>query len=60
MLGPFLKDTTKSSMSTSGKLLFHVAVMRWKCSLLTPDELTALQTWIEEQHKLRKGVEALP
>ena len=59
-LKPFLKATTKSSTTSSEKLVFHIAVMRWKCSLLTPEELAMLQDWIKKQQKDRKKAQALP
>ena len=59
MLKPFLKETVKASTSTSEKLLFHMAVMRWKYSLLTPDESAALHQWIDEQHALKDTTRAL-
>lgn len=34
--------------------------MRWKCSLLNPDELNTLQDWIDEQQKAKRMVQALP
>ena len=60
LLRPFFKDTVKASTSTSQKLLFHVAVMRWKCSLLGPDELAVLNDWIGEQAKSKEAARALP
>lgn len=59
-LKPFLNDTIKASTSSSEKLLFHMAVMRWKCSLLTPDEVTVLHDWIDEQQRLKEKTQALP
>jgi hypothetical protein len=60
ILKPFLKEAVKTSTSSSEKLVFHMAVMRWKCSLLTPDELTMLQDWIDEQHKSKEKIRSLP
>lgn len=37
-----------------------MAVMRWKCTLLTPDERTELETWIDEQHKSKEVARTLP
>jgi hypothetical protein len=59
-LQPFLKETVSTSTTTSEMLLFHMAVMRWKCSLLPPDELTVLQNWVSEQHALKETARALP
>lgn len=59
-LKPFLKDTIKTSTSTSERLVFHMAVMRWKCSLMSSDELTVLNDWIEEQHALQETARTLP
>ena len=59
-LKPFLKDTVRTSASTSEKLLFHMAVMRWKCSLLTPDKMATLHNWIGEQQKSADAKRALP
>ena len=59
-LKPFLKETAKTSMTRSKRLMFHIAVMRWKCSLLSPEELAALQDWINEQQKARKKESELP
>ena len=36
-----------------------MAVMRWKCSLLNSDEITALQDWIDEQQKARRKAQGL-
>ena len=60
MLKPYLKDAVRTSASTSEKLLFHMAVMRWKCSLLAPDKMTVLHNWIGEQQKLKDARRALP
>ena len=60
MLKPFLNDAVKSSTSTSEKLLFHMAVMRWKYSLLNLDERTALHNWIAEQRTSKGTARALP
>ena len=37
-----------------------MAVMRWKCSLLSPNELTTLQEWVNEQQRAREKVWVLP
>lgn len=58
-LRPFLKEAAKSSTTSSEKLLFHIAVMRWKCSLLNSDEITTLQDWIDEQQKARRKAQGL-
>ena len=34
--------------------------MRWKCSLLTAEELTTVQDWIDKQRKLKEKAQALP
>jgi len=34
--------------------------MRWKCSLLTPDELATLHDWINGQRALKEKTRALP
>ena len=60
ILKPFLKEAVKTSTSTSEKLVFHMAVMRWKCSLLTTDGLTTLQDWVDEQHKSKEKIRSLP
>lgn len=59
-LKPFLKEAAKASMSTSEKLVFHMAVMRWKCSLLTLDERTTLDKWIDEQRTSKEKARTLP
>lgn len=38
---------------TGNRLLFHNAVMRWKCSTLSEEELRTLQEWIEEEVEQR-------
>jgi hypothetical protein len=60
MLKPFLSETAKSSSTTSEKLLFHMAVMRWKCSLLSPDERAELNSWIDHQKKSKEAARTLP
>lgn len=35
------------------RMLFHNAVMRWKCSLLTDDERRDLEVWIEDEAQKR-------
>lgn len=37
-----------------------MAFMRWKVSILTPEELGTLQSWIEEQHKSKEQVRVVP
>lgn len=59
-LKPFLNDTIKFLMSCSERLLFHMAVMRWKWTLLTPDELATLRNWIDEQQKSKGKAHAFP
>lgn len=59
-LKPFLKDTFRASTTTSEKLLFHMAVMRWKYSLLTPSQQTAVQNWIHEEYMLKEKVQIFP
>lgn len=34
-------------------MLFHNAVMRWKCSLLTEDERREVEEWIEKDAQER-------
>lgn len=46
--------------TSSEKLVFHIAVMRWKCSFLRPDELATLEDWINEQEKVRLKAQTLP
>lgn len=60
ILKPFLKESTKTATSTSAKLVFHMAVMRWKCSLLNPNEIATLQDWIDVQHASKKKTQTLP
>jgi hypothetical protein len=60
LLKPFLKEAAKASTTSSEKLVFHIAVMRWKCSLLDPDELNTLQDWIDEQQTARQKAQAPP
>lgn len=59
-LSPFLKETAGSSASRSAKLVFHMAVMRWKVSNLGPNELATLQSWIDEQRKSKEQARVLP
>lgn len=49
-LNPFI-NADKNIMSLT-RLQFHMAVMQWKCSLLSPDELETLHSWIDEQRVL--------
>ena len=49
-LGPFVKAS--GGVSSLNRLQFHMAVMQWKCSLLSPAELATLQGWIDEQRAL--------
>ena len=60
MLKPFLNETAKTSSTTSEKLLFHMAVMRWKCSLLSQGERAEVHSWINDQKKLKEVVRTLP
>lgn len=60
ILKPFLKETADAVTSTSQKLIFHMAVMRWKCSLLTSEELATVQDWIDNNQKLAEKTQALP
>ena len=60
MLSPFLQESLKSSNSLSEKLVFHMAVMRWKVNALTAEELTALNLWIDEQQKSKEQARMLP
>ena len=53
ILRPFIKESVNEATSTSQKLVFHMAVMCWKCSLLNPEELAKLQGWIKENRKLK-------
>ena len=59
-LKPFLGKTAQARTKASEKLVFHVAVMRWKCSLLNPAELATLQDWINKQQKARQKARTLP
>ena len=34
------------------QLQFHMAIMQWKCSLLSPNELVTVRSWIDEQQTL--------
>ena len=36
-----------------------MAVMRWKCSLLSPEKRTELEDWISEQQKSKEKVRTL-
>ena len=56
----FLKETTKGPASTSEKLLFHMAVMRWKCSIMAPNEHTTLHNRIKEQKSSKEAMRTLP
>jgi hypothetical protein len=60
MLRPFLKETVQSSTTTSEKLLFHMAVMRWKYSRMPQGERDELQNWISEQQKSKEAARTLP
>jgi len=59
-LSPFLREALKSSPSTSEKLMFHMAAMRWKVDALTAEELDVLNLWIDEQHKSKEQARVLP
>lgn len=43
----------KKDKDADTRMLFHNAVMRQKCSLLTKEEMDDLQTWIEEDVQKR-------
>jgi hypothetical protein len=60
ILKPFLKETIKTSASSSEKLLFHMAVMCWKYNLLSPEKSTELHNWIEEQYASRDAARGIP
>ena len=60
MLNPFIKEAVGVSTSTSQKLVFHMAVMRWKCSRLNPEELVVLKDWIGKDRKSKNKTKALP
>jgi len=60
LLKPFLKKASATSTTTSEKLLLHIAVMHWKCSLLNADELVTLQEWIKEKRALKEKMRTLP
>jgi len=48
----------RKDKDTDTRMLFHNAVMRQKCSLLTEDEMDDLQAWIEEDTRQRlEGVQ---
>lgn len=48
----------KKDQDADTRMLFHNAVMRQKCSLLTKDEMDDLQAWIEEDVQRRlEGVQ---
>ena len=56
----FLGKTAQATTTASEKLLSHIVVMRWKCSLLNLDEVAMLQDWINEQQKVRQKAQTLP
>ena len=47
---PFIKEG--GDIISLTRLQFHMAVMQWKCSLLSTDELATLRDWIDEQRAL--------
>ena len=49
-LAPFVKAS--GGVLSLSRLQFHMAVMQWKCSSLSPAELATLQSWIDEQRAL--------
>ena len=55
-----MKEVAESSVPRSERLLFHMAVMKWKVSTLTPDELNVLQSWIDDQYKTKEQARLLP
>ena len=59
-LGPFLNEAAEFSSHRYGKLTFHMAVMRWKVSKLTAEELDNLRSWVDEQHKSKEQARTLP
>ena len=60
MLHQFLREAVKSLSTKSEKLVFHMAVMRWKVDALKSAELDKLHSWIDEQQKLKEQAHALP
>ena len=60
MLHQFLKEAVKSSSTKSEKLVFHMAVMRWKVDAMKSAELDKLHLWIDEQQKLKEQARVLP
>ena len=49
-LSPFVKGS--GEIASLSQLQFHMVVMQWKCSLLSPDELAVIHSWIDEQRTL--------
>lgn len=49
-LDPHVKAS--GGVASLSRLQFHMAVMLWKCSSLSPDELATLHGWIDEQRAL--------
>jgi len=47
---PFIKEGADIISLT--RLQFHMAVMRWKCSSLSPEELATLFDWIDKKRAL--------
>ena len=60
MLSPFLKEAVTTTTATSERLIFHMAVMRWKVKALTTEELDVLRSWIDEQQRSKEKVRVLP
>jgi len=52
-LNPFIKSS--KGITSLDRLQFHIAVMQWKCSLLSPDESETLRIWIREQKALNES-----
>jgi len=49
-LNPFFKEGIDIISLT--RLQFHMAVMQWKCSSLSPEELATLSDWINKKQAL--------
>ena len=50
LLNSFVKSS--GGIGSLGRLQFHMVVMQWKCSLLSPDELAIIHDWIDGQQAL--------
>jgi len=50
LLNPFVKSG--GGIESLSRLQFHMVVMQWKCSLLSPDELVTIRDWIGRQQAL--------